>query len=662
MWLKKLCSFFCPPASSDPEWERLRLQIYRRFLKLLMVVLVLAGTRNWMMHLGTVTLEYVVAGLALVALKFLEFRPSARRAVVWAFTVAVFLLIGVAIILWEGPPPAPAIMFVPLLAIVGAVLEGQGLSLVLFGLSLGLVVLGWHQAGGMAAAAPVQQSLGIVLALSLGLYASIVAWERVLGRGLAALQSSKDRLQRSIEERQALSSALFGGLAQALQELRQQLRGVPVDWRSVHAAAGKVRARMEQFRQFRQGLGSENVPAMDDGDFARAVMLNLLWVGLLLSLAGMVDHYFTGAGEAWHGPLSLLLLGSGLWSLRGGRAPGRALRVTVSLMGPLMMGAQVLTQPGQGIPPVIHLWLLSILNTGLMLNFAAAAVVTGLGLFLLLTLWLTPEVVVNAASFHLATDLAACWLFALFIILQAMVWQRDLLARVSERSLAIATSLRLRRRLLGTFFHDLANPLNAVLAAAELGRAGLGRPADAQRTLRLCDRMLELLGPSQDLLLDDVVIPAERLQPVELVSLAAAMHELFADRLTAKPVLLVTEVPAGLGVRAVPSILRDSVLSNLVSNAIKFSPPGAQVELDAWQEGTWVVLGVRDRGPGLPNDAQEALAQGRDLPSRSGSSGETGQGLGLALASEHLQRQGGRLELKDRPGGGTEAQIWLPVA
>jgi signal transduction histidine kinase len=57
-----------------------------------------------------------------------------------------------------------------------------------------------------------------------------------------------------------------------------------------------------------------------------------------------------------------------------------------------------------------------------------------------------------------------------------------------------------------------------------------------------------------------------------------------------------------------------------------------------------------------------ALAHGHDLPSLAGSSGEQGQGLGLALASEHLLRQGGRLELKTRVGGGTEALIWLPAA
>jgi signal transduction histidine kinase len=53
---------------------------------------------------------------------------------------------------------------------------------------------------------------------------------------------------------------------------------------------------------------------------------------------------------------------------------------------------------------------------------------------------------------------------------------------------------------------------------------------------------------------------------------------------------------------------------------------------------------------------------GLEQPGGQGSAGEKGQGLGLLLAREHLMRQGGRLELRARPGGGTEAIVWIKAA
>jgi signal transduction histidine kinase len=59
---------------------------------------------------------------------------------------------------------------------------------------------------------------------------------------------------------------------------------------------------------------------------------------------------------------------------------------------------------------------------------------------------------------------------------------------------------------------------------------------------------------------------------------------------------------------------------------------------------------------------RRALHAGQDLPSQAGTQGEAGQGLGLALAQEHLQRMGGRLSLMERDGGGLLARVTLEAA
>jgi len=69
-----------------------------------------------------------------------------------------------------------------------------------------------------------------------------------------------------------------------------------------------------------------------------------------------------------------------------------------------------------------------------------------------------------------------------------------------------------------------------------------------------------------------------------------------------------------------------------------------------------IVLG--DSGPGLPAEVLGHLNQEGALPSQLGTAGERGQGYGLQLAQEHLERMGGRLELSARAGGGTDAIAW----
>ena len=108
-----------------------------------------------------------------------------------------------------------------------------------------------------------------------------------------------------------------------------------------------------------------------------------------------------------------------------------------------------------------------------------------------------------------------------------------------------------------------------------------------------------------------------------------------------------------LCVQAQPELLVESVLGNLLSNAIKFSPAGAQIRIQAEAFGPQVSILLSDPGPGLPPQVRERIGQEGALPSQLGTAGEQGQGFGLLLVQEHVQRMGGRVELNDREGGGT---------
>lgn len=100
-------------------------------------------------------------------------------------------------------------------------------------------------------------------------------------------------------------------------------------------------------------------------------------------------------------------------------------------------------------------------------------------------------------------------------------------------------------------------------------------------------------------------------------------------------------------------------ISQLVDNALTFSPPGTTVAVRARRKGRWVAIEVTDSGPGFtPDDlayATEPLYRGRAVR------GGAGLGLGLSLVERIAMVHGGRLELCGRPGPGATVILWLPL-
>lgn len=100
-------------------------------------------------------------------------------------------------------------------------------------------------------------------------------------------------------------------------------------------------------------------------------------------------------------------------------------------------------------------------------------------------------------------------------------------------------------------------------------------------------------------------------------------------------------------------------LTNLVENALKYSPAPQPVELALSLDGAELVLHVRDHGTGVPEAERERIF-GRFV--RGSSSAEiSGHGIGLAVVTTLMERMGGRALVADAPGGGADFQLRLPV-
>jgi len=123
--------------------------------------------------------------------------------------------------------------------------------------------------------------------------------------------------------------------------------------------------------------------------------------------------------------------------------------------------------------------------------------------------------------------------------------------------------------------------------------------------------------------------------------------------------LLLQSLPA-----ACPEVSADperlsQCLSNLVENALKYSPEAASIVLALSSEAKEVVFHVIDHGPGVPEDEREQIFE--RFRRGSGSAEVSGHGIGLAVVKTLMERMGGRVLVADAPGGGADFQLRLPA-
>jgi two-component system sensor histidine kinase KdpD len=220
---------------------------------------------------------------------------------------------------------------------------------------------------------------------------------------------------------------------------------------------------------------------------------------------------------------------------------------------------------------------------------------------------------------------------------------------------------RVRSALLAAVGHDLRRPLTAATAAV----TGL-RARDATLSAHDRDELLATAEESLDSLaqlLTDL-LDVSRVQAgvlgvslidVDLDDLLPAV----LDELGIGPAEVDLDIPAELPAFSADPVLLDRVLVNLLSNALRYSPPGQRVVVSASSFADTVQLRVVDRGPGIPADRRDDVF----VPfQRLGDTDNlTGLGLGLALSKGFVEGMGGTLDTEETPGGGLTMVVTLPV-
>lgn len=224
---------------------------------------------------------------------------------------------------------------------------------------------------------------------------------------------------------------------------------------------------------------------------------------------------------------------------------------------------------------------------------------------------------------------------------------------------------QVKSNFLATVSHELKTPLSSInlslkvlqkdnLPPEERQDITVGIQRETQRLQRLVSELLDVsrLDSGQGIQLNFV--------PTQLADVVRFAEATVQAQLAHKQLTLQTALPPDLPPARADVEKTTWVLINLLANAIRYSPAGESIVVQAARVGKFVQVTVQDRGPGIAAEHHDKIFQRfAQLPDKAGYTG--GSGLGLSIAREFITTQGGRLWVESELGSGSVFHFTLPV-
>ncbi|MCA9600028.1 MAG: PAS domain S-box protein [Myxococcales bacterium] len=224
---------------------------------------------------------------------------------------------------------------------------------------------------------------------------------------------------------------------------------------------------------------------------------------------------------------------------------------------------------------------------------------------------------------------------------------------------------RIRRDFIANASHELRTPLTAIRAFTETLQDGALDNPDKARTFldRILRQTLRLQRLVEDLTrLSQAESPMldEDSEVMDVRAVCAQVVSSLESYARKKGVRLLLETPdQELMVEASPRSL-EHILINLVENAIKHSPEGAEVRVRGVRRADQVLLEVKDQGPGIPPQHHKRIFERFYRVDEGRSRDDGGTGLGLSIVKNLAERLGGAVEVESEPGQGALFRVSLP--
>lgn len=220
--------------------------------------------------------------------------------------------------------------------------------------------------------------------------------------------------------------------------------------------------------------------------------------------------------------------------------------------------------------------------------------------------------------------------------------------------------------------HDLRGPFNALLGNAQLlaERPELLEPHEFREMSQSIHRSAKAVYQ----LLDSLLIWAQLQQegggmqcqpePIKLKDLTEGTLAVLEQTAAQKEIILSNAIPANYWVQA-DRLMLETIIRNLVGNALKFTPRGGQVTVTGknglTSQAGWVKVSVQDTGVGMSQADIARLFRLDTSHSTPGTEKEKGSGLGLMICQEMVERNGGQIWVKSEAGQGTTVEFTVPM-
>jgi signal transduction histidine kinase len=232
-----------------------------------------------------------------------------------------------------------------------------------------------------------------------------------------------------------------------------------------------------------------------------------------------------------------------------------------------------------------------------------------------------------------------------------------------ERNEALETAGRLKSEFIANVSYELRTPLNAIIGFAEIltnqyfGELSARQLDYSRGILDSSHRLLSLINDILDLATIEAGYMTLETQEVDIHALMSSVLSLTRERARKQSLKLEFDCPTDIGSLVADERRLKQALFNLISNALKFTPPGGTVTLAARRTASRVALIVADTGVGVPREDQARIFE--KFERGSPNARHSGPGLGLSLVKSFIELHGGTVEMDSRPGSGTTVTCYL---